>query len=89
MDSILERVIENFEKRVQQMNTARSAGAFRKLKVTVLGQQGLLLRRQSLTKLRLLATTDFDGLLNGEPPLEDIFKLLLREEGLTYDEHSQ
>lgn len=88
MLKLLKGIIENFENEVQKLNADRRIGPLRKLKVTILGQQGLLIRQDSLIGLQLLATTDFDGLLQGEPPLEDIFKRLLREEGLTYDEQS-
>jgi len=84
----LERVVKRFEVEVSKLNQDRRAGPFGTLKVRVLGQQALLIRRASLSGLRLLATTDFDAVLNGEPPLEDIFKRFLREEGLTYDEQS-
>ena len=49
----------------------------------------MLIRQELLKNFSLLATTDFDGLLNGEVPLEDIFKNVLKEEGLSYDEDSQ
>ena len=47
------------------------------------------MRSDSLPNLKLLATTDFDGLLRGEVPTEDIFKVCLRDAGLTYDEQSE
>jgi hypothetical protein len=36
-----------------------------------------------------VATVDFDEHLIGEPPLEDLFKKVLREHGLSYDEQSR
>ncbi len=89
MDGILSNIINKFETRIQEMNSVRHAGVFRQMQVTVLGQQGLLIRQASLKELSIINTTDFDGLLNGEPPLEDIFKNIIREEGLSYDEQSK
>lgn len=89
MYDILERVISKFENEVKAQNEVRHSGPFRRMKIAILGQQALLVRRETLPKLKLLATNDFDGLLNGEPPLEDIFKRILKEEGLTYDEQSR
>lgn len=89
MKSMLSNLIARFEEAVRRLNVGRSIGPFRKFEVTVLGQQGLLIRQETLPNLRLLATTDFDAFLSAEPPLDDLFKRLLREEGLIYDEQSQ
>lgn len=88
MDEMLSRVVQTFETRVARLNADRSTGSFRRLEVRVLGQQGLLIRRASLPDLGLAATTDFDAIIKEEPPLGGIFKNLLRDEGLTYDEQS-
>ncbi len=89
MSEFLKNIISKFEDRVGKLNSGRHAGPYSALKVTVLGQQALLLRQEYLKNFSLIATNDFDGLLNGEIPLEDIFKAILREEGLTYDEDSE
>ena len=89
MDPMLKRIVEKFEREVRKLNGNRSGEPYRSLHVTVLGQQALLIRRENLRGLSLLATTDFDAYLKGEPPLEDVFKRLLREEGLSYDEKSE
>lgn len=81
---LLRKVISEFESRVGVMNTTRTFGPFAPLKVTILGQQALLIRQDQLKHLHLLATTDFDGLLNGETPLEDLFKIILKNEGMKY-----
>jgi hypothetical protein len=88
MDPLLQRILLSFESRVREYNKTRYEGPAPQLQVTVLGQQGLLIRRESLPALTLLATTDFDALLNGQPPLGDIFKRCIRDEGLSYDEQS-
>ncbi len=88
MDEGLERVISKFEAEIQKLNAVRSLGPHKPLRVTILGQQGLLIRRESLSNLTLLATTDFDARLDGEVPLADVFKRLLREEGISYDNDS-
>lgn len=89
MDDTLNQVIAKFEAEIKRLNAARSIAPFRKFHLTILGQHALLIRRESLPNLRLLATTDFDALLNGEPPLEDIFKRLLKDAGLIYDNDSE
>jgi hypothetical protein len=89
MDDILRNVIFAYEKEVRKLNKSRSSPFENKLKVTVLGQQGLLIRKDKMKNLHLVMTTDFDGNLRGEPPLGDIFKKKLKEFGLTYDEKSQ
>lgn len=89
MYPVLMNAIKAFEDEVGKLNSARSVGSFRKLEVTVLGQQGLLIRQAQFPTLPLLATTDFDAHLKGEPPLEDIFKNKLKDIGLTYDEKSE
>ena len=89
MDKSLFDSINRFETIVEKLNQDRSVGPFRRLRVTVLGQHGLLIQKDKLSNIDLLATNDFDAFLNGEPPLEDIFKKTLRENGLTYDEKSE
>lgn len=89
MENVFFQVIHAYEAKGAKLNKERASGPLSKLLVTVLGQQGLLVRSDSLPNLKLLATTDFDGLLRGEVPTEDIFKACLREAGLTYDEQSE
>lgn len=88
MDEVLTNVIKAYEKEVKKLTKNRSIPFVNKLKVTVLGQQGLLIRRDKMKNVPLVATNDFDANLKGEPPLEDIFKNKLRKFGLTYDEKS-
>ena len=87
MDAIIERVIKRYEESVREQNKTRHS-LYGQLSIVILGQQGLLVRKAELSGLNLLATTDFDALLKGEPPLEDVFKRFLREEGISYDEES-
>lgn len=81
-------MIVAFEKTARKLKKERLTKPLEKLKVTVPGQQGLLIRRESLPGLTLIATNDFDGHLNGEPPLENVFKRSLRDDGLAYDKDS-
>lgn len=82
MNEDIAKIITEYELRVRKLNAKEHRTSFEATRHSVRPAR-------VVTGLHLVATSDFDGLLRGEVPTADIFKVCVQKAGFTYDEQSE
>jgi hypothetical protein len=88
---LIDRVIRNLEETIEGYNKKRiKEDGFRlaKAKIILLGQFCLLANPKGSSLLEIPATIDVDAKIEADYTIKRAFKLILKHEGLDYDEDS-
>jgi hypothetical protein len=87
---LINKVIEDLEEalRLRREDLGDSVMSDNKIEINVLGQMSLLMNEEVSSKIRLAYTKDVDALLKGKWGETQVFRDVLKSNGLAFDELS-
>lgn len=92
MNRIISGLIATLERLIKTANSERSKDGLphlKKIEIHILGQFSLLADPEASAKLPLVATRDFDALVEGDWSARTLLKIALAEFNLEYDDLSK
>lgn len=92
MNKTISNIISTLEQLIETANSERSKDelpGLKKIEIKILGQFSLMADPEASAKLPLVATRDFDALVEGDWSARTLLKIALAEFNLEYDDLSK